>query len=162
MNKFGFNWPENLACDTFPVGGDPNRLCVGDTEGGSEMSMGNSQNVLPQQPYNPASLDGDVDTGTPIGSPPQLNTIEDLQEKINQQDKKISEQETMILAQDEKIKMQGETIIKLGEKIVEHEEMIQTIAKYVSELSDLVGGDPGPSGVTARDVLGNTLVSHSI
>ena len=63
MNKFGFNWPENLACDTFPVGGDPNRLCVGDTEGGSEMSMGNSQNVLPQQPYNPASLDGDVDTG---------------------------------------------------------------------------------------------------
>jgi len=157
MNKFGFNWPENLACDTFPVGGDPNRLCVGDTEGGSEMSMGNSQNVLPQQPYNPASLDGDVDTGTPIGSPPQLNTIEDLQEKINQQDKKISEQETMILAQDEKIKMQGETIIKLGEKIVEHEEMIQTIAKYVSELSDLVGGDPGPSGVTARDVLGNLL-----
>ena len=55
--------------------------------------------------------------------------------------------------------MHGETIMKLDKRIMEQEEMIQTITKYVSDLSDLVGGDPGTSGVTARDVLGNTIVS---
>ena len=71
MNKFGFQWPANLACHTFPVGGDPNRLCVGETEGGSERT-GNSQNVRPQRPYNPASIDGDVDKGMPFVCPAQL------------------------------------------------------------------------------------------
>ena len=72
MNKFGFQWPANLACHTFPVGGDPNRLCVGETEGGSERT-GNSQNVRPQRPYNPASIDGDVNNkGMPFVCPAQL------------------------------------------------------------------------------------------
>ena len=64
-----------------------------------------------------------MDKGTNIGSPALLNTKEDLQEKINQQDEKMSEQETMILAQYEKIKTQGETIMKPRERIVE--EIIQ-------------------------------------
>ena len=156
MNKFGYEWPANLACHKFPEAGDHNTLCVGGIEEDSE-GTSNSQSVWPQQPSNPASLDRDVDKG-----PAQLKTIKDLQEKINQQDKKMSEQETTMLAQDEKIRAQGETIMKLNKRIMKQEEMIRTIAKYVSDLSDLVGGDPGPSGVTARDVLGNTLISHSI
>ena len=71
MNKFGFQWPANLACHTFPVGGDPNRLCVGETEGGGEGS-GNSKNVRPQRPYSPASTDGDVGKGMPFVCPAQL------------------------------------------------------------------------------------------
>ena len=109
MNKFGYAWPANLACHTFPETGDPNRLCIGDIEGDSEEAS-NSQGVRPQQPYNPASSNGDVDKG--------------------------------------------------WFKMVQ--EMVQTIAKYVSDLSDLVAGDPGPSGVTARDVLGNPMVSPII
>ena len=62
MNKFGYAWPANLACHTFPETGDPNRLCVGDIEGDSEEAS-NSQGVRPQQPYNPASSNGDVDKG---------------------------------------------------------------------------------------------------
>ena len=72
MNKFGFQWPANLACHTFPVGGDPNRLCVGETEGGSE-GTGKSQNVRPPRPYNPASSDGDhVEKGMSFVCPKQL------------------------------------------------------------------------------------------
>ena len=71
MNKFGFQWPANLACHTFPVGGDPNRLCVGETEGGGE-GTGNSNNVRPQRPYSPASTDGDVGKGMPFVCPAQL------------------------------------------------------------------------------------------
>ena len=71
MNKFGFQWPANLACHTFPVGGDPNRLCVGETEGGGE-GMGKSPNVRPPRPYSPTSRDGDVDPGMPFVCPAQL------------------------------------------------------------------------------------------
>ena len=80
--------------------------------------------------------------------PTQLEVIKDLQETV--------------LSQDEKITTQGANILKLSKRIAEQEEMIQKIAKYVSDLSDLVGGDPGPSGVTAREILGNILISPII
>ena len=34
MNKFGFQWPESLDCDKFPVGGS-GEMCVGETISGS-------------------------------------------------------------------------------------------------------------------------------
>ena len=71
MNKFGFQWPANLACHTFPVGGDPNRLCVGETEGGGEGAR-NSHSVRPKNPYNPSAIDGDIAKGMSFVCPAQL------------------------------------------------------------------------------------------
>jgi len=90
MNKFGFQWPANLACHTFPVGGDPNRLCVGETEGGSE-GTGKSPNVRPPRPYSPTSRDGDVDPGMPFVCPAQLKVDHELQYKLTVGEKEVAD-----------------------------------------------------------------------
>ena len=37
MKQFDYSWPAEFECSKFPVGGNPERLCVGDTD---ELTVG--------------------------------------------------------------------------------------------------------------------------
>ena len=50
MNKFGFQWPANLACHTFPTAGSE-RLCVGDTDHLPSRGRGGQPAPRPSNPY---------------------------------------------------------------------------------------------------------------
>ncbi|GLV34765.1 frizzled 2 [Carabus blaptoides fortunei] len=38
MQQYGFSWPERMACDNFPVNGDPNNLCMDHQQDKSDSS----------------------------------------------------------------------------------------------------------------------------
>jgi hypothetical protein len=57
MNKFGFKWPESLACEKFPV--DTN-LCVGE----------NKTSSTPATPPHPAGILPEIDYHHPPASAP--------------------------------------------------------------------------------------------
>lgn len=111
MIKFGYPWPQNLACDNFPTAG-PDQLCVEDTEsmpGGNrgnimneerrigETYLGSPRGYLPDNYLGvPRGLDGPQhtllggdNTGMEFICPKQLKVDPELEYKLTVGDKTV-------------------------------------------------------------------------